>query len=97
MFGLMGRDNEYIPLTPHDARFIHRVFEERDLRTQQLSAALADNAKLREALEDAATSLHTISMQAGRLDELKAMSQVRGYANSRWMAAHNALAGKEGA
>jgi hypothetical protein len=51
---------------------------------------LAENAALRLTLNEAATSLCTISQQAGRTDELREMSQIRGYAFSRYSAAIDA-------
>lgn len=54
-----------------------------------------ENAALRKALGDAAISLRTISQQAGRTEELEGMSEVRGYAFSRYTAAIDA-ARKEG-
>jgi hypothetical protein len=52
-------------------------------------------AALRKGLDDAANSLCTISQQAGRTEELSEMSQIRGYAFSRYSAALDA-ARKEG-
>jgi hypothetical protein len=49
-----------------------------------------ENAALRLTLNEAATSLCTISQQAGRTDELREMSQIRGYAFSRYSAAIDA-------
>lgn len=43
----------------------------------------SENSALRAQLKDAATSLETISRQAGRDEGLKCISQVRGYADSR--------------
>lgn len=54
-------------------------------------AALAREAALRQQLNDATTSLETISNQAGREEGLKYMSQVCGYANSRATVARNFL------
>lgn len=54
-------------------------------------AGLAREAVLRQQLNDATTSLETISQQAGREDGLKYMSQVCGYANSRALVARNFL------
>lgn len=48
-------------------------------------------AALRRHLRDAATSLETISTQAGRDEFMKDTSDVRGYANSRALAAHTFL------
>lgn len=60
--------------------------------------ALAREAKLRQQLNDATTSLETISQLAGRDENMKYMSQVCGYANSRAMVARNFLiASVEGA
>jgi hypothetical protein len=56
-----------------------------------------ENAALRKALGDAATSLRTISQQAGRTEELEDMSQVRGYAFSRYSAAIDAVRNGGGA
>jgi chromosome segregation ATPase len=44
-------------------------------------------AEARKVLNDAATSLCTISQQSGRTDELSELSQIRGYAFSRYSAA----------
>ena len=55
---------------------------------------LAENAKLRGALESAAQSLETIRDGAGK-DMLETMMQIRGYANSRSMQARAALKGGE--
>ncbi len=54
-----------------------------------------ENAALRKALGDAATSLCTISQQAGRTKELEKMSQIRGYAFSRYSAAIDAARATE--
>jgi SPX domain protein involved in polyphosphate accumulation len=51
--------------------------------------------RLEKALKDAATSLHTISEQAGLTDELDDQIQIRGYAYSRWTDAMKVLE-KEG-
>lgn len=51
-------------------------------------------AEARKALEDATTSLRTLSTQAGRIEELSDMSQIRGYANSRYNAAREAGKGQ---
>jgi hypothetical protein len=73
------------PTGNHAARFIKRIEElERD------------NAALRKALDEAATSLCTISQQAGRTKELEEMSEIRGYAFSRYSAAIDAISAKEG-
>jgi hypothetical protein len=56
----------------------------------------SENAELRKALDDAATSLCSISQQAGFTEELEEMSQVRGYAYSRYSAAIDAARAKEG-
>ncbi len=69
---------------------------------QSHMAALTYNARLREALEEAATSLETLSRLAGKktfIDEdgtrqetyLDHFDQVRGYANSRAFMAREAL------
>jgi hypothetical protein len=54
-----------------------------------------ENAALRKGLDDAATSLCTISQQAGRTEELSEMSQIRGYAFSRYSAAIDAARTKD--
>ena len=54
-----------------------------------------ENAALRQALDEAATSLCTISQQAGRTEELSEISQIRGYAFSRYSAAIDAARAKE--
>lgn len=46
---------------------------------------------LRTALEEAASSLDTIRLNAGRDPYLRTMDQVRGYAGSRWTVASDAL------
>ncbi len=53
-----------------------------------------ENAALRQALDEAATSLCTISQQAGRTEELSEISQIRGYAFSRYSAAIDAARAK---
>ena len=50
---------------------------------QLLAESVAREAALRVQLHDAATSLETISKQAGRDEYMKHMSQVCGYAASR--------------
>lgn len=45
----------------------------------------------RAQLADAAQSLETISLQAGRDEFMKDMTQIRGYANSRARVAQGAL------
>lgn len=73
------------PMSNHAARFIKRIEElERE------------NAALRGALDAATTSLCTISQQAGRTKELEEMSQIRGYAFSRYSAAIDAISAREG-
>lgn len=47
--------------------------------------------RLRSQLADAAQSLETISLQAGRDEFMKDMTQIRGYANSRARVAQGAL------
>lgn len=47
--------------------------------------------RLRAQLADAAQSLETISLQAGRDEFMKDMTQIRGYANSRAMVAKGSL------
>lgn len=54
-------------------------------------AGLAREAALRQQLDDATTSLETISQEAGRDENMKQLSQVRGYANSRAVVARNFL------
>ncbi len=54
-----------------------------------------ENAALRQRLDDAVTSLCTISQQAGRTKELEEMSEIRGYAFSRYSAAIDAARAKE--
>lgn len=56
-----------------------------------------ENERLRKALEDAAKSLETIRDGAGMQSfYLEDTLQIRGYANSRAIAARQALAGDEG-
>ena len=50
-------------------------------------AAEAQLVALKSALADAAISLYTISKQAGGTEELQTISQIRGYAFSRYSAA----------
>jgi len=57
---------------------------------QRIAELERENASLRLTLNEAATSLCTISQQAGRTDELREMSQIRGYAFSRYSAAIDA-------
>jgi hypothetical protein len=52
----------------------------------------AEPKGMREALEDAARSLETISKLAGGTEYMLCMSQVRGYAGSRALGARAALA-----
>lgn len=54
-------------------------------------AYLVREAAMRKQLDDATTSLETISHQAGRDENMKHLSQVRGYANSRAVVARNFL------
>jgi hypothetical protein len=61
----------------------------------KLMDAWDENAALRKALDEAATSLCTISQQAGRTEELSEISQIRGYAFSRYSAAIDAARAKE--
>lgn len=73
-----------------DPDTIRELLAERD----QLAA---ENARLREALRDASTSMQTIADKAGRDEYLMTTDEVRGYANSRANAARAALAhGGEG-
>lgn len=65
---------------------------ERDAALARLAAAEATVERLREALVGAATSLRTISNQAGRDPYMEDMLAVRGYANNRAGVAEFALA-----
>lgn len=62
-----------------------------DVLRDTYKASLAREAALRKQLDDATTSLETISQMAGRDENMKHMSQVRGYANSRATVARNFL------
>jgi len=54
-------------------------------------ALKAERDRLAAALRDAATSLHTIAIAAGRVNGAMAeMGDVRGYAHSRWTVAYAA-------
>ncbi len=77
----------------------HYIREAADRNTAHLNELVklrSENAALRKGLDDAATSLRTISQQAGRTEELSEMSQIRGYAFSRYSAAIDAISAKEG-
>lgn len=63
----------------------------RDDLDRALSVAYDEIDKLRAQLADAAQSLETISLQAGRDEFMKDMTQIRGYANSRARVAQGAL------
>lgn len=63
----------------------------RDDLDRALSVAYDEIDKLRAKLADAAQSLETISLQAGRDEFMKDMTDVRGYANSRARVAKGAL------
>jgi len=64
--------------------------------TREVEALEAECGRLRERLQEAATSLETISELAGRDEMLEDMMQVRGYANSRASVAFAALAPQTG-
>lgn len=87
-FGLVGPRTEgtiYVEAKDYDA--LHA----------RATALQAENAALRAQLHDATTSLETISNQSGRDENMKCMSQVRGYANSRAVVARNFLIQSAGA
>ena len=69
---------------------LEEVTRKRDAYKDQIAEIHADFsthqmlADLRKQLHDAATSLCTISQQAGRTEELRDLSQIRGYAFSRY-------------
>lgn len=60
----------------------------------RLKASKKGNERLEKLLNDAATSLCTISQQAGRTEELREISQIRGYAFSRYSAAIETTEGR---
>jgi hypothetical protein len=73
-----------------------QALAERDEETEMRKELERENAALRGALDAATTSLCTISQQAGRTKELEEMSQIRGYAFSRYSAAIDAISAREG-
>ena len=64
--------------------------------SNELTQLRAECDRLREALGDAARSLEGIRSQAGLDPYLETMQQVRGFAESRAIAAHAALTQREG-
>lgn len=89
---------------------LQRLSAENERKTAELIAAAldqqqrqdayhrlrAENERLRVALQESAMSLRTISAFAGKEDGLIAISDVRGYANSRATVAESALAAEGG-
>ena len=61
-----------------------------------LAAAQQDKERLLCALNDATTSLCTLAQQSGRTEEMRELSQIRGYAFSRYSAAIDAARAREG-
>ena len=78
-----------------------RVCNERDTYQREADKLAAENKVLRDALSDAATSLETVSVLAGRNtygltpipSYMDTFEQVRGYAASRSSVASEALQG----
>jgi chromosome segregation ATPase len=64
---------------------------------KQLGAAQQDKERLLCALNDATTSLCTLAQQSGRTEEMRELSQIRGYAFSRYSAAIDAARAGEAA
>jgi hypothetical protein len=87
----LERENQLLRDEINQQAICNGAGAERELAFRSTIAELQrENAGLRLTLNEAATSLCTISQQAGRTDELREMSQIRGYAFSRYSAAIDA-------
>lgn len=78
-------------ITSREVALMRRAWEAASQRTEQQAGA-AEPKGMREALEDAARSLETISKLAGGTEYMLSLLQVRGYAGSRALDARAALA-----
>lgn len=103
--GSLSRSCQLCELEAESARLSAHMEELRAAHTKRMDALKAENAKLREAMKDAATSLETIGRLAGKAAYLgddgeriptcmEFHDEVRGYANSRASVARAALGEK---
>lgn len=88
---LLSGDPAYTPMTNHltDVHTVPLVL------ASDYDALLAERDRLRDALEQAAQSLESISKLAGRDEFMQDVLDIRGFANSRATVARAALQGEQ--